>query len=335
MSLFRREHLSSPLVRYGLGVGAVLVLLAFVDARSVFVALSQVTLQDLLLILLISALLIWVSVLKWQLFLAELGIAAGCLRLTRLYLLGYFVNLLMPSYIGGDVARSVSIGKGGDQANAFSATFLERYTGLVAMVAMALIGVCFAGAVTPQIRFATLLIAFGLFGGSVALFLGYGSKIASAVRSPDRIILFLRKIEAGLKRGVATKRVVLRAAGFSILFHLLTVVNTAAVGFAVGWMDIPWLELTVVVPLILLVGAIPISPQGLGIQEGAFLYFLCAVGASEPQALAIGIILRAKSYFLALLGGVLWLLSRSESVPVTVNALATQQEPSSGAGSAT
>jgi uncharacterized protein (TIRG00374 family) len=316
MNLVRKEWMSSPALRYALGVLALLVLVVLVDVGSVIASLSQVTLQDLFLILLISALLIWVSVLKWQLFLVELGIKASCWHLSRLYLLGYFVNLLMPSYIGGDLARSISVGKGADQASAFSATFLERYTGLVAMVFMALVGVCFTSAVTPQIRVATVCVAVALCVGSVVTFLGYGSKVAAALRCPQRVLEFVRKIEVGLKRGVTTKRVVLRAAALSMFFHLLTVVNTAAVGFAVGWTQIPWLELTVVVPLILLVGAIPISPQGLGIQEGAFLYFLGAVGASEPQALAIGIILRAKSYLLALLGGGVWFSSRSRAQAV-------------------
>jgi uncharacterized protein (TIRG00374 family) len=314
MNLFRKDWISSPALRYALGILALVILVVVVDVGSVISSLSQITAQDLVFILLISMLLIWVSVLKWQLFLAELEIEASCWRLARLYLLGYFVNLLMPSYIGGDLARSVSVGKGGDQANAFSATFLERYTGLVAMVLMALVGVCFTSAVTPQIRAVTLWVGLALCGGSIAAFLGYGSTIAARLNCPQKALAFLVKIEAGLRRGVASKRIVLRAAGLSLLFHLLTVVNTAAVGFAVGWTEIPWLELTVVVPLILLVGAIPIAPQGLGIQEGAFLYFLCAVGATEPQALAIGIVLRAKSYLLASVGGVVWFCMRDKDV---------------------
>jgi uncharacterized membrane protein YbhN (UPF0104 family) len=111
--------------------------------------------------------------------------------------------------------------------------------------------------------------------------------------------------------GMGDRPLLVRALGLSVVFHLLTVVNTAAVGMAVGWIDIPLEGLLVVVPLILLVGAIPISPQGLGIQEGAFMFFLHSLGATSAQALAIALVLRAKSYVLALLGGLLWFGVRS------------------------
>jgi uncharacterized membrane protein YbhN (UPF0104 family) len=108
----------------------------------------------------------------------------------------------------------------------------------------------------------------------------------------------------------------LQAFGLSFMFHVMTIVNTVAVARAVGWDGAPWGELFVVVPLILLVGAVPVSPQGLGIQEGAFVFFLQAAGASSAQALAVALVLRAKSYALALVGGVLWLGVRNQEARV-------------------
>ncbi|NBO19859.1 MAG: hypothetical protein EBV03_11695, partial [Proteobacteria bacterium] len=96
----------------------------------------------------------------------------------------------------------------------------------------------------------------------------------------------------------------------SVLFHSVTVVNTVAAGYVVGWDNPPIRELFVVLPLILLVGALPITPSGLGIQEGAFFYFLGGLGASPGQALGIALVLRAKSYLLALLGWLCWIFER-------------------------
>jgi uncharacterized protein (TIRG00374 family) len=304
------QLLWSPAVRYAGGCGALILLLTVVDVGRVVGALALVSMQDVALILLLGALLVWVSVLKWQLFLRELGNTTGMVRLTKLYLLGYFVNLLVPSYVGGDVARTVAVGKGQDRARAFSATFLERYTGLVAMLLMAFVGLFGAAEVTPAMRLATVVIVFATVVGSAAVFLGYSSKIVRLLRCPERLVAIATRVEDGMRLGVSRKSVLAKAAALSLLFHLLTIVNTGAVGFAVGWTEIPWRDLLVVVPLILLIGAIPISPQGLGIQEGAFVFFLSSVGATEAQGLAIGIILRAKSYLLALIGGLLWLLEK-------------------------
>jgi uncharacterized membrane protein YbhN (UPF0104 family) len=117
--------------------------------------------------------------------------------------------------------------------------------------------------------------------------------------------------------GVEDFRLVAKALVISLMFHLLTVINTAAVASAIGWSTVPWTSLVIVVPLILIVGAVPISPQGLGIQEGAFVFFLSSVGATTDQALAIALVLRVKSYLLAICGGLLWLGIRSPQTIVS------------------
>jgi uncharacterized membrane protein YbhN (UPF0104 family) len=131
---------------------------------------------------------------------------------------------------------------------------------------------------------------------------------------PQAATRIIEKVHEGFVWGLGDRKLLLKAFGLSVLFHLLTIVNTAAVGAAVGWSDIPWGGLLVVVPLILLIGAVPISPQGLGIQEGAFVFFLHSVGATTGQALAIALVLRAKSYVLAILGGGVWLVRRGVGV---------------------
>jgi uncharacterized protein (TIRG00374 family) len=93
----------------------------------------------------------------------------------------------------------------------------------------------------------------------------------------------------------------------SLLFHSFTVLNTMAASYAVGWWHPPVIDLFVVLPLILIIGALPVAPSGLGIQEGAFFFFLVGIGATPEQALGVGIVLRAKQYIVAAIGGLLWL----------------------------
>ena len=294
-------------VRPILGLAAIAILLYVIDVHTVVAALRDIRSIDLGYLLLLSIALIFVSVMKWRAFLERLGIQASIPHLFRLYLVGYFVNLIMPSSLGGDVVRSIYVGNKADKVRAVSATLLERYTGLLAMVFMSLIAVLFAPQVTTQVRTLTFLVGFGTLALTVALLTGQLLRLSALLRVPAKIHLKLERLQEGLHWGLSDRGLLIKAAVLSISFHLLTIVNTAAVGHAVGWETIPWGDLLVVVPLILLVGAIPISPQGLGIQEGAFLFFLHSVGATTGQALAIGLVLRAKSYVLAAVGGVLWL----------------------------
>jgi uncharacterized protein (TIRG00374 family) len=294
---------------FGLSVFAALVYVA--DVVTIVRALREISLADLGILAALSVALISVSVVKWRAFLRRLHISATFGRLCRLYLVGYFINIFTPSFIGGDVVRSLYVGPGVDRVHAVSATFLERYTGIVAMLLMALTAVFASDVVTPQIRFIVIAMALGCAVATWMVFSGLLNRVASRLRLPQRIVVVLERVHEGMVWGMGDRPLLVRALGLSVVFHLLTVVNTAAVGMAVGWIDIPLEGLLVVVPLILLVGAIPISPQGLGIQEGAFMFFLHSLGATSAQALAIALVLRAKSYVLALLGGLLWFGVRS------------------------
>jgi uncharacterized protein (TIRG00374 family) len=299
------------IARYGVGIGLLVALAIYADPAAIFSAFKDISLGDLALLALISFLLILVSVVKWQAFLLHLGISATLRRLFGLYLLGYFVNLLMPSVLGGDVVRSLYVAKDADRAHSVSATLLERYTGLMAMLLMAIVGVWWAPHVTDPIKLVVVVVTLGALVGSGFLFSRMTTWLMECLRIPERFVSLARKVEDGLVFGIQNKRLVVRALVLSFLFHMLTVANTAAAGWAVGWDSIPVGELFVVVPLILLVGAIPISPQGLGLQEGAFVFFLHSLGCTTGQALALALLLRAKSYVLAVFGGLAWLRLRS------------------------
>jgi uncharacterized protein (TIRG00374 family) len=307
-------------VRYTLGVALLAALVVYTDPAALVSAFKDISLADLALLALISFLLILVSVIKWQAFLRHLGISATLRRLFGLYLLGYFVNLLMPSVLGGDVVRSMYVAKDADKAHSVSATLLERYTGLMAMLLMAIVGVWWAPHVTEGVKVVVVLVTVGAVVGSALLFSRSTTWLLRRVRISERFVSLVRRVEDGLVLGMQNRALVVRALILSFLFHALTVANTAAAGWAVGWEGIPIGELFVVVPLILLVGAIPISPQGLGIQEGAFVFFLHSLGCTTGQALALALLLRAKSYVLALFGGVTWLVLRSTPSPAPESA---------------
>ena len=312
----------STVLRAVAGVGIIVALLSFFDMKGCVAALSDVTAWDLVVIFALSIALVLVSVLKWRLFLERLGITASIAHLFRLYLVGYFVNLIMPSALGGDVVRSLYVGKDVDRVRAMSATLLERYTGFMAMVSMAFVAVWWAPAVSREIAVATVLVGFAALMLTLALVTGTLVRLSEILRVPSRLHTKIVRMQEGFSWGLGDAKLLARAGALSFGFHLLTIVNTAAVAHSVGWHGVPWGDLFVVVPLILLVSAIPLSPQGLGIQEGAFLYFLHAVGATTGEALAVALVLRAKSYVLALCGGALWLtLSREPSAPAVEKAV--------------
>jgi glycosyltransferase 2 family protein len=298
---------TSRLIKNCFAILLIVVLIYIVDVKQLWAALSELTVEILIYLGLLSILLVYISAMKWQYFLEALGSRVPVLHLFNLYILGYFVNLLLPSYVGGDVVRSWYAGKRVGQHEAFTATILERYTGFVAMLTMAVLFVWFVEQVTWQIKIAVLAVAAGLI---FITFLALAPKTLECLdqyKKLGTVLEHLKKIQAGFRFAKEDHALLIKTLLLSFLFHIFTVVNAAAAAYAVGWCDPPIKDLFVVLPLIMLIGAIPVAPSGLGIQEGAFFFFLSSIGATPAQALGVGIILRAKSYILALVGGLIWL----------------------------
>jgi len=316
-SFAKKRHLSATSIARSLLALALLCWLIFyqIDFKSLIAAFSELTFDMVAALLVISVLLVYVSALKWSFFLRVFGTRVSVVALFGLYLIGYFVNLIVPSVVGGDALRSYYIGAKSGHHEAVTATLLERYTGCVAMAVLAFSLMWNVALVTWQIKvvvtfFALFMCAISFVALSPRTLALLERTIFTRIRFLKRVDHHIRRIQEGFRVAQKDTVLLLKAFALSFFFHSLTILNTVAAGYAVGWHEPPIQELFVIVPVILLVGALPITPGGLGVQEGAFYYFLTGIGATPAQAVGIAVILRANTYVLAISGGLVWLLWR-------------------------
>jgi uncharacterized protein (TIRG00374 family) len=123
----------------------------------------------------------------------------------------------------------------------------------------------------------------------------------------------LQKVQEAFRYAYGSPKLMFKAMLVSFAFHIFTVLNVAVGGYCIGWTNIPFMDLFVVLPIVLLIGAVPITPNGLGLQEGAYFFFLQQLGATPDQAVAISLALRAKAYLLAVIGAGIWFGLKKES----------------------
>src|SRR5690606_31991676 len=116
----------------------------------------------------------------------------------------------------------------------------------------------------------------------------------------DSLLQRLHWAFAGARRN---KRLILPALGWSFIFHVCAVLNTYVAAKAIGWEDPSFSGMFVATPLALLVGVIPLTPSGLGLQEGAFVFFLERIGGERSQGVLVAFVLRIKAVLVGLLGG--------------------------------
>ncbi|MBL7663110.1 flippase-like domain-containing protein [bacterium] len=294
--------------------------LAHVGMSALVRALLEIDLFSILLLLLISAILITISALKWQQFLSVAGETVPLLTLIKLYTLGYFFNVFFPSYVGGDVARSYYLGKSlNSNTAAYSSTFFERWSGLVAMTALGLFFVMRGTNVAAGFEVAITLVALGVFFGTWVIFskhaLNIFLKLIKQIPLPQitaKLEKLILKVSGHVSEVKANPRLMFNTLLLSFLYHLIAVLNTYVAGRAVGWETQNISELFVVVPLALLIGMIPVTPGGIGVQEGAFVFLLERIGATKAQGLGLALVLRAKTILIAILGGLILMLVQKQ-----------------------
>jgi uncharacterized protein (TIRG00374 family) len=260
-----------------------------------------------LLSLALTPVLILISALKWQLLIRARGDDPGLLTCFRLYTVGYFFNNFLPSNVGGDVARVYLLGRqGGGLAQALASVFLERFTGLTALIALAAIA-SFAGPpelYQPRVRSAIWLVVLGYLAVLWAVFEPRLARFAH-----ERLRLPLGAKLVRIHDAVAAYRdhpgPLVACLALSVGFYLLAAVNIYVSLRAFGARLDP-VAIALATPLILLVSGLPVAIGGLGLQEGTFVVALGVYGVPAAVALAGALLIRVKGILVGA-AGLAWL----------------------------
>lgn len=232
--------------------------------------------------------------LRWATVSDTLGIHLPFRRLFSHLLAGEFVSNALPTSFGGDVIRVVRQGRDtGDFADSFAATAIERLTGWL---------------VLPLISTAALLADPDLLG------LGSASTVAVIINIVTVVALVTLLWVAGHERGagrllgvggwrryigavhlgiVAFRRhpgrvvqLLVRGLGFQLL-------QCASVYMAARALDLEQVGLLATLaffPPAAIAQNMPFALGGLGVREAAFVLFFGALGVSDANAIALGLL---------------------------------------------
>jgi uncharacterized membrane protein YbhN (UPF0104 family) len=104
-------------------------------------------------------------------------------------------------------------------------------------------------------------------------------------------------------------RVLLVVLALSLLFRFGYVFGLYVQSLALH-VPVSFVWLMMAVSLIAVVTSLPLSLNAIGIQEGAYVFFLGLAGIAAPQALALALVSRGVRLAVSLMGGVIYLLGR-------------------------
>jgi glycosyltransferase 2 family protein len=256
-----------------------------------------------------------ISAYRWQLLLQAQMVNAPIKDLIHSYLIGGFFNNFLPTRVGGDIYRMVDSKKySGSLLRPFAVIIIERLSGVYALLIIGIAAVSFY----PRFEEVKAL-AMALFGlallGLVALLLFYGS---------DRFAVWLKKMTAKLPARISGKLLSVfeafwyfsRSRGvlvWTFVLGLLLQANVILYYYFIGrgiHMPLGFQEAAIVMPILICIQLLPLTPNGIGVREFSYIYLLGPFGVSEALAVAFSLWDYILTFFYGLIGGLLYLVKK-------------------------
>jgi len=264
---------------------------------------------------------------RWQLLLANAGIAERLPYLTALYFIGTFCSLFLPTGTGGDVVRAYDVARrSGRPTETIMATLQERLLGLGASLLIGLVAMLYYLPLVPiQLQIWMLIILFGGVSGITLLlypqllFVLVGRvwqaqghrpllKRITRLRLVAHALVAIRPI--GELPPLKTSKLVLLL-GMAITAVLMGIAMYYVIGRSMG-IQVGLIAFCMVVPLVWIVRMVPISLNGIGVGEGSFVFLMSLFGVPAEKSLALALAVLGVMTGVALLGGALlaWRIGR-------------------------
>jgi len=244
------------------------------------------------------------SAYKWRVLARPLGFLQPFRPFVVYYFVGGYLNLFAPSTVVGDIGRGLLLAAdGGNTGAALYSVVVDRVSGLVMLVWVSATGFLLFG---PTILPTTLCYGVAAVAFAALLMwwaLPYILQFQFANRPfIERIV---EKLIVPYQENATTLGY---ACVISYVFHWFQLSLQVLLVYALN-LPVPLWYLTLFIPLIHILSALPLSFAGLGVREGGYVAFLALVGVGKDQALAFGLLWSTLVLGSGLVGGLVLLFS--------------------------
>lgn len=258
----------------------------------------------------------YICIFRWRMLMRPVMAAPSASRLFGIYCIGLFFNLTFPTVVGGDVVKAYYAGRpSGRFTPSFAATFLDRDAGMFAMMLIA----CTAVIIHP-LRIPRLPVGFIIWSAFLAFtFINIAVFAPSLHRRLTSLLLRMRagrlaaKVDAisDVFQLIGRQKTVLAVSlAISFVNQVMVMAVTWIMALALG-IRVPLLQFFVVVPVVTLIAMIPVSLNGMGLREYAFVTLLVGLGADREASMALGILSSIFVFLSAVPGGIVYIFFRS------------------------
>ena len=270
--------------------------------------------------LVLAAVAMVINVFRWQLMLRGQRAHAPLATLIRLYLIGMFFSNVLPSRMGGDLVRAYGVSlTATSKSRSAAAIIMDRLVGAISVLVLGMGAIALGSSNLPIIFQQVTVAFFAVSMVILALMLYRNDSLAQRrlkVLALSDVSLFGFRIRPRLESALNALRSYSRRPGVVIQGFLISLVANGfsmvnlylyaqAVRAAIGLGDV-----ATIAPFVLAIGLLPISINGIGTIELAFVVLFGTLGVDEHVAIAVAILRRLAQLILSLLGGLLYAFRR-------------------------
>jgi len=256
------------------------------------------------------------GLLRWYMLLKAAGVHISVKRAVTSYCGGVFFSCLLPSSIGGDLVRSIDLGKYTQKPKEVVATvFLDRLSGYVGLVTVLLISMALGWnsvgkniaalvsvAIITGIMLFILLVLFNKFVFAQL------NKLLHFPRA-GRILEILKNLLHEIHYFRKHKKVLFYNFIISVIVQAIGPLVFYVTALSLGLKGINLVYFFVFIPIIGAITLLPISIGGFGLREWCSGIFLPAAGITKTAAAAIAILNSFFIFVFAAIGGLIYVLT--------------------------
>lgn len=279
----------------GLALGILLIVILFysVDMESMIDSFNRISWLKFTLFFLFSFVLIGISALKWMELYRLQGINCSFGDVFLWYFYSYFAGMLLPlGFVGADLARVELAKKLNGYEGSVSTVLQDRYSGFLVMFFIGSILCFLSWRIPPSIAGVSALIFLA------GIILPIMIDLVPILQRFAKLGFIFRDFSKGH----------IKVLMYSALFYASAVLNLVLGGWVIGFEIKSILDLAALLPLVLLASSLPISPQGLGVQEGFYFFLFQFVGGTKEESLLLALLLRFKVVLLGVAAGLVFLI---------------------------
>lgn len=276
--------------------------------------------------LILSGAPLFMCMVRWKWILDAQEMRLSWPRITSIFFIGLFFNSFMIGPTGGDIIKAYLTARETRhrKTEAITSIFIDRIVGLISLAAMVAAMILLRWNFfmnhpsTSKVALPVLAVCAALLGGGILAFsIHWFETFPILKRLTTRPVIgnavtIVEKVYNAFYVCRQHPQLLLKLCLSSLILQTLFVIVALMVGKALG-LNIPFIDYLTFSPLIGLISAIPVTPGGLGIREGASVHLWAVMAVAADRAFLLAFLPFIFLIVWGLPGGILFLFHRSDA----------------------